>query len=435
VSSRSALWLWLFFSLFIVYGTTIPFHFTSDPVFVRMKLARVTLNPLVSPDTGGRVSITDTTQNILLFLPFGVLGVVTLRNRVPSLVGRVALVTGCGAVLSGFVETLQLFTTDRTTSVADFVTNSTGAAIGGLGGDAVAAVFVTAIRRLVGRGVARPRVFYPLIVATIVLAVAAWEPFDVSIAVSGVSEKVHELARDPWQFTVVTDEGVEILRYFLFGLAVTTWLHQLGVSAAWGIAALVGITVGFGLEGSQIVIGSRMPGLEDALVHSAGAVAGAFMGRSIRLERLGIAAAAAVVIATALGAACQELSPFQIASTPRPFVWFPFINYYERTTFETVSHAIELLLMYFPLGFVITLCSRSRRRAYVVSAVLAFAIAAPLEYAQGWIVGRYPDITDVGLSVLGACAGGWFAGPGWRQFEMFVVGVNRAGESDYAGMA
>jgi VanZ family protein len=33
------------------------------------------------------------------------------------------------------------------------------------------------------------------------------------------------------------------------------------------------------------------------------------------------------------------------------------------------------------------------------------AIAAPLEYLQMWVIGRYPDVSDIGVALLGAAVG------------------------------
>ena len=73
--SRLPLVLWALSAAFIVYGTTIPFRFGADRQMVFAHLARVTPNPLVSPDTGGRLSIPDVVGNVMLFLPFGCFGV------------------------------------------------------------------------------------------------------------------------------------------------------------------------------------------------------------------------------------------------------------------------------------------------------------------------------------------------------------------------
>ena len=34
-------------------------------------------------------------------------------------------------------------------------------------------------------------------------------------------------------------------------------------------------------------------------------------------------------------------------------------------------------------------------------------IAVPLEFSQGWVEGRYPDITDVLGALIGATFGAW----------------------------
>ena len=60
--------LWILFALFLVYGTTIPFNFSSEPGWAAQKLAHIPLNPFIAADTGGRISIPDFVQNVLLFL-------------------------------------------------------------------------------------------------------------------------------------------------------------------------------------------------------------------------------------------------------------------------------------------------------------------------------------------------------------------------------
>ncbi len=107
-ASRLPAILWLTFTLFIVYGGSIPFHFTADRAQVADKLSRLRLNPLISPDTGRRASIPDVVQNIALFIPFGALGVIALRQQRSELTAIIGT-TALAAVLSAAVETMQLF--------------------------------------------------------------------------------------------------------------------------------------------------------------------------------------------------------------------------------------------------------------------------------------------------------------------------------------
>jgi VanZ family protein len=413
-ASRLPAVLWMAFALFIVYGGTIPFHFTSDRAVVLDKLSRVTLNPLVSPDTGRRVSIPDVVQNILLFIPFGALGVTALRPRRSELAAIIGA-TALAAVLSASVETLQLFETDRTTSLSDLCANVMGAFGGAAAAATVLRVSKLALLRLRARGLVDVPAFYPLLIVAIVLCAAAWEPFDFTLDVGTLVGKLRALHADPWQFVVVSDEGVEVVRYAIFGLVASLWLRQLGVRSAATVAAVGGAAVAVGLEASQWIIGSRMPGLEDATVHAAGALAGVALSRRWPWGRSPVFWCVVLWFGTALGAAFQLLSPFEIAAVHRPFFWLPFIGYYAHTTFETVSHGFELVLLYFPLGFALSIAG-GRRRSIWIAVAVTLLIAAPLEYLQGWIVGRYDDVTDVAVAVLGAAIGVWTAGAGSQEF-------------------
>jgi VanZ family protein len=105
------------------------FRFVGDSAAIVERLADLPLNPLISPETGRRLSIPDVAQNTLLYFPFGILGFwagagarLTLR--------RVAVVTGYALALSVIVEALQLCTVDRVASVADVLTNTVGAGLG-----------------------------------------------------------------------------------------------------------------------------------------------------------------------------------------------------------------------------------------------------------------------------------------------------------------
>ena len=110
---------------------------------------------------------------------------------------------------------------------------------------------------------------------------------------------------------------------------------------------------------------------------------------------------------------CSVRSSSRGATTS--FGWFPFLGYYSHTTFETLSHVIELMLLYFPLGFWMGQSDHSPGPgdAWLARWPLTFAIAAPIEYLQGWVVGRYPDVSDVAVEPLGRVA----RGPGWTRQE------------------
>jgi VanZ family protein len=121
----------------------------------------------------------------------------------------------------------------------------------------------------------------------------------------------------------------------------------------------------------------------------------------------------------------QQLSPFTRGAELRPFQWIPFLNYYAFTTGETVSHSAELLLAYFPLGFGLAVAIENPRMRLAAVLLSALAIAAPVEWAQRFIGGRFPDVTDIALSVGGAWLGSWTAIEGWRRFDGEIAIISR----------
>ena len=84
---------------------------------------------------------------------------------------------------------------------------------------------------------------------------------------------------------------------------------------------------------------------------------------------------------------------------------------------QWLRRSAELLMSYFPLGFAIALTMRREKFRLATVLVAAFLIAAPVEYLQGFVGSRYPDVTDIGLSVVGAWLGLWAATEGWRLFD------------------
>ena len=63
--------VWALTAVIILLLTAAPFHFDTSRTSVLAHLSRVRLHPLISPDTGRRISIPDFVQNLLLFVPFG----------------------------------------------------------------------------------------------------------------------------------------------------------------------------------------------------------------------------------------------------------------------------------------------------------------------------------------------------------------------------
>ncbi len=420
--------LWIGSALFIIYGTTIPFNFVSSRVVAYEHWTRVVWNPLISPDTGQRVPIPDFVANVLLFTPFGCFGMWAFR-RPRAGWARIVWLGLLSALLSTTVEVAQLFTADRVSSVADVLANTLGGILGAIGGVVLGASADTLAATAAAAGMTDVLAFFPLLIATLLVCAGAWEPFDVTLDVGGTIAKLREFFHDPIQFKMFSDEGVSLLQHLLFGATLLVWLKQTRVRSATTTAAFIGTIVAVGCEGAQLFISARMPGLWDAGVGVIGALAGVAAGVDIWRTRRAPTPwrwCAGVIGLTALGVAVQQLSPFDISHAQiRAFQWMPFRNYYDFTTGQTVSHSAELLLGYFPLGFAVASVVRTRGARFVVVSALALAIAVPIEYLQRFVGSRFPDVTDIGLSVAGAWLGMWTATRGWSLFNEQMALLNR----------
>ena len=410
--------LWLSYALFVVYVTTLPFDFDPSLEHARERLAGVSHNPFLSSD-GSRASRSDMLQNVVLFVPFGALTVLSMlrrsapraSDRAPSPQPRAPRATAflwgglAGFVLSAGVETLQLFTINRVPSLNDVLSNTVGALSGGI----VALVASWAVDRTRGmpRTVDILHRIYPVLLWGGVAALAAWHPFDTTIDVSSVGRKVRALLNDPWQVGALGDEGVDAVRYALFAVSWAVVWKRSNWPRPIVSAALASTVLGLVLETSQFFVSSRSPGLKDIFVATTGGCLGA-MCCVVHWPRR--RAVIATVLASWLATALMVLSPLLISPEQQPIQYTPFLGYVRPSPERMVSHAVELSMAFFPIGFAIGMVARGRR-AWLLTTVVALLLGPTLEYGQSWIVGRYADVTDAGMLILGALAGAWAAFP------------------------
>ena len=131
VEKRALRWLLLFYCLFILYGSFIPFRFSDDPAFVHSQWMRFFTPPFVH---GVKTfSLLDVVSNILLFIPFGFLWCGSqIEIRLFRRPWRACFVTGLLGLLFGLsIEAGQTFSPGRTASILDALSNGLGSAVGG----------------------------------------------------------------------------------------------------------------------------------------------------------------------------------------------------------------------------------------------------------------------------------------------------------------
>lgn len=409
---------WLIFTLFIIYGTLIPFNLIPNWESFLSNISAINKIPFIDSD-GSRASIPDVVQNILLFIPFGFFGLISLVNK--NKLNPTIKITFLGAMLSGFVEILQLFTIDRTTSVTDLLTNSAGTLIGGLSAFIVTDLFLKLMNSPRFRPFRRDKYFFLTLMTFLIVAIGALQPFDFTLDVGIVGSKIKSLINNPIDFNpLLKDEGVVFIRLFLFGYICSIWLKSINVYHYHIIAFLTSALTGLFFEAFQIFVRSRMPNIQDALVIIIASFLGVLFSR-INLKNIPRAVwTIIIIIGAGISAGMYALSPFQFKANPGSFNWLPFLAYYERTTFIALANFIESVLIYLPLGFLLKYFYSKNNRifSFVIIGIIGAIISSLLECSQLWVSGRYADITDI----LGAICGSVFGALAcWKWQETFNV--------------
>ena len=390
---------------FIIYGTLIPFNFSAE--FWVRNIHAIEWVPFFRLD-GSRASFPDLVQNVLFFLPFGFLASLVLPIK--KSFWYILLIVLAGGLLSSAVEFLQLFTVDRTTSSTDILANMLGTALGCF----AVTVAEPCVRRL-SADVSLPRDVPSELVCTcffalVLVIIGMLIPFDFTLDFGNFKAQVKLLLFSPplpADF-VPGDEGVVLLRFLLLSFTAARLLEAVRIPAALFKAFAGASVLGLVLELTQLFILSRGPSVTDMGVIVLGSMLGVFFAFFLdtgEKRRLGLW----ILLLGVIGAIIvQSMSPFRFHDERIPLNLFLFFPYYEKTTFVALANFMDSILMYIPLAFLLVLLFRGRN--ILLSILLpALLIAMPLEIAQGWVIGRYPDGTDVLGAVLGLITGSYAA--------------------------
>ncbi len=130
-------WYFLFwlYTIFIVYGTTLPFSFTISNQIIRDHTTSI-ISTLHNPYFLEKSYKYDIIANIIFFIPFGFFLFNSIVHRLP--IKKTAWIfikiTLYGFLLSTLVETIQIFTIDRNPAISDILMNTFGTIIGVISG-------------------------------------------------------------------------------------------------------------------------------------------------------------------------------------------------------------------------------------------------------------------------------------------------------------
>ncbi len=402
--------LWAAFAIFIVYGTTFPFHFWGRNYAFRQLLHRINWHPVSS--------VPDVVQNILLFMPFGFLGYFSLVHKRSPL--KKTAVVILGFLLSTSVEFSQIFETDRWPALSDVIFNTVGTAVGLIGGVMLKRSVLGFKSNPMARKYLDAPSAFPLLIFIILVTGSLWQPFDFSLEVSNIWGHVKQFLKEPLRFTRPDDDVLSALQFALVSLFACRLFRETGWRRPVVVGTVLTAYLGVSLEATQVIIVSRGPEIQDALVSWVGAFAGGVAFLLPGFRRRPWASGAAVVLLVAVFAGVSGLSPFIFHAGRADFNWIPFLADYEKTTAVALGNFLVSGMTYFPLGFLTCYLFPRSRAAGFTAVGIAASLSFAIEWLQGYVAGRYSDITTVIGACLGCLAGILVLTRGWPAFMDYM---------------
>ncbi len=418
--------LFILMTLFIIYATTVPFQFDRAPT-----LFDADFIPLWDVERGRLHSIPDLIQNILLFIPFGFLLLISSPTAFEGKAVTSILRAGLyGLALSGFVEALQTMSEMRRTSASDLATNFAGAALGAVLAWLYHDRYEVLVKRVLREAVRGNPGLIVLAFLFVQIVLALWAPFIPSLDVGILRGQLKVVIVDPWGDRPIGALFTEALLFGAFAFIavreVPGWLRSRGwwpsvVPAGLLEAALVGAGAAcfaIGLELGQVPLVHHRPGGRELLMNLLGVAIGttsaAFStrfglapGPAPSVGALSRAVPPLVLAYSVALPVLRALAPFRFSSFAAGLdrvVWshqLPFLHFFMRINPLTMMNVVEAASAYLVLGFALASLGRSTLASFGFALLLAEA----LEILQIPVEGRTFDITEGILAASGALVG------------------------------
>lgn len=397
------------YALVIVVATLSNLHFSPDTSEVAFRLHRAFD---VHPHMG---DVIDAARNILLFAGLGAVWIATSRLRSPWL--TLLHVTVLGFLGSASVETLQLFSPVRESSILDVTSNTLGTVLGGLGTLGALAAVDARLGKRSYTGV--PAFIFGACYGVAVMMEAFIPLFRqdrLPQLGGGVGERIGRAwaAFHPGSITEIP--RIDFLLFFPAGVFAVASLTELGVaySTAWPVVAMGGAFLCFLVEvlhgaiDEPIILGA-------AVTHSLAVAAGAAFAawalprftrrfRGAARPRLVLPLYAAVVMLWSWRPYRLELTAAAMAQQFEAEHVIPLMALASRMDLFSVTDVISQFLLFLPLGALLAVWPL-RQRGALRGLLPALYLSMVLELGKIAVAERFFDITHILIQSAGAAIG------------------------------
>ena len=360
--------LWLGFAAVIAYGSVYPFNFQSNPLDEYL-LQRFLESCCNRPSRG------DVLGNIVLFIPYGLLGVLAAGKH-KSLASCAAIVAVSGIVLAFALQVAQIYLPSRDENLQDVAWNLLGILLGIQAG-VVSRKYTLQTSNVVG----------PVDLSSAML-LGSWLvyrllPFVPSIDLQEIKNSLKPLLLSP-QFDAV---------------------GTLGNAAAWLAVAGLLANLRRELELDRYLAPMMIAvfTLEILIVKnsiSVANVAGALLAAALwfSVMRRQPSRSAMIAALLCLSIVLDGVSPFETRAVPSEFAWIPFRGVLGGSMYVNVQAICEKVFLYGSLLYFLW----QTRMGKMASLALATIVITVVEIAQVYVVSHTPEVTDPLLLLLAA---------------------------------
>ncbi len=362
--------LWLGFAAIAAYGSIYPFDFQFhqlDPAAWQAFLDTCCVE----------TSRGDILGNVVLFLPFGYLGILAATPETRQ-VRQFLFVCVIGVVFAFLLQVAQLYLPSRDENLQDVIWNLLGIAIGALLGIPSRQFILKAA----GQGAQLHLVPWILIGSWLTYRLI---PFVPSIDFQSIKDSIKPL-QDLQELSLA---GVA---YHAVAWLIVGYLMDLGLEGK-RLGRLLPLAV-LGTFAAEVII---VYNIVTPTVIAGGLLAivlyWAFISRISRVEL-------PLLIGLLLAIAWNDLQPFIIREEPIAFNWLPFQGFLGGSMFVNAQSASEKVFAY---GSIVYLLMRLGAASWI-SLLAATAWIAGIEFAQTYVIRHTPEITDPLLVIFAAIA-------------------------------